>query len=128
MSTGTYERTPEGLTYKGRQVLVRGENGMVAIIDEPSTDQALLGGFEFDAQWKVLDQCGCIVGSIRDLHVDRVYEVLAYGPADELSMRTRSFDSVFRWISDHESACEFRYPQRSPRRRRESPRDDALPM
>ena len=55
---GYYQRTPEGLTYRGWPVLIGGDRGLVAVIDESATDRAVRLGYEHDAHWDVVDGCG----------------------------------------------------------------------
>ena len=118
MVKGKYNRTPEGLTYRSNHVLIRGQDGLVAVIDESSTDHAVRMGLAYDAQWRVSDRCGCDVGTIRRLNSDGTYEIFAFACDDERTIRTRSFDEGLRWISRNETACEFRTNNRTPRRRR----------
>ena len=47
MVGGSYQRGVGGLTYRGWRVLIRGEGGLVAVIDESATDQAERTGIRF---------------------------------------------------------------------------------
>ena len=118
MVEGNYRRGPEGLTYRGWPVLIRGGCGSVAVIDESATKRAEQLGREHDAQWNVVDGCGCAVGMIRHLKDEATYEVLAYGREDNLAVRTEGLNAGLGWISDNETACSLRTGRRNPRRKR----------
>ena len=115
MVGGYYQRAPEGLTYRGWPVLVRGDRGLVAVIDESATDRAVRLGYEHDAHWDVVDGCGCAVGMIRHLKAEATYEASAYGRGNNLTVRTYSLEAVLGWISDNEAACQHRVGGRHPR-------------
>ena len=118
MVDGNYQRAPEGLTYRGWQVLIRGDRGSVAIIDESATDRAMRLGYEHDAHWNVVDGCGCAVGTIRHLKDEATYDALAYGQGNDLTVRIHGLKAVLGWISDNETSCQHRTGRRYARRRR----------
>ena len=49
MVEGSYQRGPEGLTYRGWRVLIRGTGGLVAVVEESATGQAERVGCGYDA-------------------------------------------------------------------------------
>ncbi|MDE0289322.1 MAG: hypothetical protein OXJ36_03465 [bacterium] len=90
----------------------------MAIIDESATDRAMRLSYEHDAQWDVIDGCGCAVGMIRHLKAEATFEAWAYGRGGNCSVRTHSLKAVLGWISDNETACQHRVRGRRSRRRR----------
>lgn len=79
-------------------MLVRGDRGSVAVIDESATDRAVRLAYEQDAQWDVIDGCGCAVGMIRHLKAEATFESWAYGRGGNTSVRTYSLKAVLGWI------------------------------
>lgn len=108
MVEGNYQRAAEGLTYRGWPVLIRGDRGSVAVIDESATDRAVRLGYEHDARWNVAYGCGCDVGMIRHLKREAVFEAVAYGRGNNLAVRSRSLEALVGWILDSETACLHR--------------------
>lgn len=121
---GSYLRGPEGLTYRGWRVLIRGAGGLVAVVEESATDQAERLGCGYDAQWSVADQCGCDVGMIRHLIDGGGYEATVHGREDHPVLRTPDLEEGLRWISVNEAGCQFRTGQR-PRQKRNRGRGNA---
>ncbi len=115
MVEGTYQRAPGGLTYRGWSVLIRGDSGSVAVIDEFATDRAVRLGFEHDAQWNVADGCGCDVGAIRHCRREAVFEAVAYGRGNNLTARSQRLNALLGWILDNETACLHRTGRRHSR-------------
>ena len=117
MVEGSYQRGPEGLTYRGWRVLIRGAGGLVAVVEESATDQAGRLGYGYDAQWSVADQCGCDVGMIRHLSDGGGYEATVHGRGNHPALRIPDLEEGLRWIWANEAGCQFRTGQR-PRRKR----------
>ena len=97
-------------------MLIRGEGGLVAVVEESATDQAERLGYQYDAQWSVVDRCGCDVGMIRHLSGGGGYEATVYGRGNIPALRTPDLEEGLRWISANETGCQFRTRPR-PRRK-----------